>query len=196
MILIIDNYDSFTYNLYQMLSGFPYPLKVIRNDEMTVDELKQLDIHSIIISPGPGTPKEAGICIDVIKTFADKIPIFGVCLGHQSMGEAFGGNVVGAGEIVHGKSCQVHHKNRGIFTGLPSPFQAARYHSLIIEKSSLPSELIVEAETEGGMIMAVKHRDYPCYGVQFHPESILTPQGDLLVRNFLEIGGRYVKAVH
>lgn len=193
MILIIDNYDSFTYNLYQILARFPIPLKVIRNDEMSVEEIDNLDLKGIIISPGPGNPKEAGICIELIKKLAPKVPIFGVCLGHQSIGEAFGGNVIGAPQIVHGKSCLVYHKKDGIFKDLPSPLSAGRYHSLVVDRETLPNELRIEAETEDGIIMAIKHRNFPCYGVQFHPESILTPQGDILIRNFLEMGEKHVE---
>ncbi|MBP9841335.1 MAG: aminodeoxychorismate/anthranilate synthase component II [Simkaniaceae bacterium] len=184
MIVIIDNYDSFTYNLYQMLSHVE--VRVIRNDALTPSEVLALQPAGIIISPGPKSPKEAGISISLIQLAYDKIPILGVCLGHQAIAEAFQGKVIRAPSPVHGKRGQVFHKERGLFKGMPLPFEAGRYHSLIVEKSSLPSVLQIEAENEEGLIMALKHVDHPCYGVQFHPESILTQDGGKLIEAFLK----------
>lgn len=186
MLLIIDNYDSFTYNLYQLLAPYYPEIKVVRNDALTVDEIAALQPKGILLSPGPGRPEEAGICLELIRRFAPEIPLFGVCLGHQAIGMAFGGKVVPAKNIMHGKSSPVFHARQGIFQKLPLPFQAGRYHSLIVERESLPKELIVEAETGEGTIMAMRHESYPCYGVQFHPESILTSHGELLLREFLD----------
>ncbi len=185
MILIIDNYDSFTYNLYQIIAAIDPEVTVIRNDQILVEEIFRLNPRAIFLSPGPGRPEEAGICVELIRACAPKIPLFGICLGHQAIAAAFGGSVVGADEIVHGKSSIIFHQRTGLFKGMPLPFQAGRYHSLIVDKASLPRELLIEAETGEGMIMALKHACYPCYGVQFHPESILTPQGQTLIRNFL-----------
>lgn len=184
MIVLIDNFDSFTHNLYQLITQIEKDVKVIRNNEMTIDELKELNPTRIILSPGPGHPADAGICIEVIREFASEIPILGICLGHQAIGEAFGAQVIGAGEIMHGKPSSIYHKERGLFQGLPLPFDAGRYHSLVVDKESLPADLIIEAETEQGMIMGLKHAKYPCYGLQFHPESILTPLGAQLIKNF------------
>jgi anthranilate synthase/aminodeoxychorismate synthase-like glutamine amidotransferase len=187
MILLIDNYDSFTYNLFQYLSELGANIEVVRNDQVTLEDIDQMTPEKIVISPGPGTPKEAGISVPVVRHFAARMPILGVCLGHQSIGEAFGGVVTGAGEILHGKTCMVHHGGEGILRGLPDPFEAIRYHSLAIQKEGFPSaELEVTAESDSGVIMAVRHRRYPVEGVQFHPESILTVVGKDLLRNFLE----------
>lgn len=187
MILLIDNYDSFTYNLYQYLCELGAVVEVVRNDKTTVEEIEATGPAKIVISPGPCTPKEAGVSVPVVRHFAGKVPILGVCLGHQSIGEAFGGKVGYAGEIMHGKTSMVSHDGKGVFKGLPNPFEAIRYHSLAIQKEGFPSnELEVTAESDSGVIMGVRHRRYPLEGVQFHPESILTSVGKDLLRNFLE----------
>jgi anthranilate synthase/aminodeoxychorismate synthase-like glutamine amidotransferase len=187
MILLIDNYDSFTYNLYQYLSELGAEVEVVRNDEATVEDIEAMEPEKIVISPGPGTPKEAGVSVPAVRHFAGKTPVLGVCLGHQSIGEAFGGVVAGAGEILHGKTSMISHRGEGVFRGLPDPFEAIRYHSLAIQKDSFPSdELEVTAESDSGVIMGVRHRRYPIEGVQFHPESILTGVGKDLLKNFLE----------
>ena len=187
MILLIDNYDSFTYNLYQFLSELGAEIEVVRNDLITVDEIleRRSEFSAIVVSPGPCTPTEAGICVPLIRTVAGVIPVLGVCLGHQSIGEAFGGKVVRAPEVLHGKTSQIFHSGQGVFAGLPSPFTATRYHSLIVERSSLPAQLEVTAETADGIIMGLRHRELPVEGVQFHPESILTPVGKQLLANFI-----------
>ncbi len=190
MLLMIDNYDSFTYNLVQYFGELGAGVQVHRNDQITLDEVTNLNPERIVISPGPCTPNEAGISLDVIKHFAGKVPLLGVCLGHQSIGQAFGGNIVHAGEIMHGKTSMIHHKNEGVFAGLDNPFEATRYHSLVIEKNSLPECLEVTAwtETDGGKrdeIMGVRHKELDVEGVQFHPESILTQHGHDLLKNFL-----------
>lgn len=188
MILIIDNYDSFTYNLYQCVGHFNSEVKVCKNDEMTQDEIEALSPSHIIISPGPKYPKDAGISLQVIQYFSGKKPILGVCLGHQAIGEAFGGKVVQAKEILHGKPSSIHIANGNpIFRGLSPIIEGARYHSLILDKESLPDSLRVIAEDDKGEIMGIAHKDHPTFGVQFHPESILTPQGDLIIKNFLEV---------
>jgi anthranilate synthase/aminodeoxychorismate synthase-like glutamine amidotransferase len=187
LILIIDNYDSFTYNLYQYLSELGAEVEVVRNDEATVEDIEAMEPEKIVISPGPGTPKEAGVSVPAVRHFAGKTPVLGVCLGHQSIGEAFGGVVAGAGEILHGKTSMISHGGEGVFRGLPDPFEAIRYHSLAIQKDGFPSdELEVTAESDSGVIMGVRHRRYPIEGVQFHPESILTGVGKDLLKNFLE----------
>ncbi len=187
MILLIDNYDSFTFNLYQHLSELGAEVVVYRNDKITLDEIKVLlpRIEQIVISPGPCTPREAGISIDVLQRFAGRVPMLGVCLGHQAIGAAFGGNVIRADEVMHGKTSMIHHNDTGVFAGLPNPFIATRYHSLIVERSSLPADLEVTAETADGIIMGLKHRQFPIEGVQFHPESILTTAGKDLLANFI-----------
>src|SRR3990170_4325194 len=187
MLLLIDNYDSFTYNLYQYLCELGAEVVVARNDRMTLAEMEALGPVGIVISPGPCTPREAGISKEVILTFAGRVPILGVCLGHQCIGEAFGAVVEGAGEIVHGKTSLVHHDGRGVFRGLPSPFEATRYHSLAIRPDTVPDCLEVSARTDRGVIMGVRHRELPIEGVQFHPESILTAVGRDLLRNFLKM---------
>ncbi len=190
MILLIDNYDSFTYNLYQYLSELGAEVEVVRNDQVTLEEIETMAPERIVISPGPGTPKDAGISVPLVRHFAAKTPILGVCLGHQSIGEAFGGVVTGAGEILHGKTSMITHGGQGVLRGLPSPFEAIRYHSLAIQKDGFPNdELEVTAEAESGVIMAVRHKRYAVEGVQFHPESILTGVGKDILRNFLEEGG-------
>ena len=186
MLLMIDNYDSFTYNLVQYFGELGEDVKVVRNDEMTVDEIEKLHPDRIVISPGPCTPKEAGVSLEVIRRFAGRVPILGVCLGHQAIGQAFGGKVVHARTLMHGKVSPVHHAGEGVFAGLPTPYNATRYHSLAIEPQSCPESLEVTAWTEDGEIMGVRHRTLPVEGVQFHPESILTEHGHDLLRNFLK----------
>lgn len=188
MILLIDNYDSFTYNLYQYLCELGAEVTVKRNDEITLDEIEAMAPEKILISPGPCTPNEAGISVATIQRFAGKIPILGVCLGHQSLAQAYGGKVVRAPEVVHGRASDIHHEDEGVFKGLPKPFPATRYHSLIVEEDSLPDELQVTARTEDGLIMGLKHKNLPLEGVQFHPESILTEAGKDLLKNFLGEG--------
>ena len=189
MILLIDNYDSFTYNLYQYLAELGAEVLVLRNDKVTLEEIEAMTPERIVISPGPCTPREAGISVPLVRHFAGKLPILGVCLGHQAIGEAFGGVVAGAGEIMHGKTSLIHHTGQGVLRGIPNPFEAIRYHSLAIQKEGFPhQELEVTAETDSGVIMAVRHRRHPIEGVQFHPESILTAVGKDVLRNFLEMG--------
>ncbi|AMA74498.1 MULTISPECIES: aminodeoxychorismate/anthranilate synthase component II [Aneurinibacillus] len=185
MILMIDNYDSFTYNLVQYLGELGEELQVVRNDRITCEEIAELSPSYLMISPGPCTPNEAGISLEAIKRFAGSIPIFGVCLGHQSIAQVFGGRVIRAERLMHGKTSDVYHNGEGIFAGLPSPFKATRYHSLIVERETLPNCLEVTAETAEGEIMALRHRRLPVEGVQFHPESIMTEHGKQLLRNFL-----------
>jgi anthranilate synthase/aminodeoxychorismate synthase-like glutamine amidotransferase len=185
MILIIDNYDSFTYNLYQSIAQFRTNIQVIRNDCITVAAIAKLNPTAIILSPGPSRPENAGICLELIKKLYTTIPILGVCLGHQAITMAFGGKVIQAQEIVHGKQTYIFHNRQNIFNNIPLPFVAGRYHSLIVDKETLPQELIVTAENENETVMALKHTNYPLYGVQFHPESILTPEGNKLISNFL-----------
>jgi para-aminobenzoate synthetase component 2 len=187
MLLMIDNYDSFTYNLVQYFGELGEELKVFRNDKITLDEIADLQPEGIVISPGPCTPKEAGISVEAIKRFAGKIPILGVCLGHQSIGEAFGGDVVRAARLMHGKTSMVRHDGRTIFKDIENPFEATRYHSLIVKRETLPDCLEVSAWTEQGEIMALRHKDYLVEGVQFHPESILTRPGKDILRNFLRL---------
>jgi anthranilate synthase/aminodeoxychorismate synthase-like glutamine amidotransferase len=190
MILVIDNYDSFTFNLVQYLGEICCEkIEVYRNDKITVEQIREADPLAILISPGPCTPIEAGISVDVIKELGPKIPVLGVCLGHQSIGFAFNGNVIRAPYLMHGKVSQIYHKQQGVFKGLPIPFTATRYHSLIIERSSLPDCLEITAETDDGIIMGVSHKEYPIFGVQFHPESILTEGGRIILSNFLDIAG-------
>lgn len=187
MILLLDNYDSFSYNLYQLIGSVNPGIKVIRNDEMTVSEIEELDLSHIILSPGPGRPSEAGICIEVVKHFAEKLPILGVCLGHQAICEAYGAKISYAKEMMHGKQSEIAIDTEcKLFKNLPQQIRAARYHSLAAVEETMPKELIITAKTKDGEIMAVKHRDYEVYGVQFHPESILTPQGEIMIRNFLQ----------
>jgi anthranilate synthase/aminodeoxychorismate synthase-like glutamine amidotransferase len=187
MILMIDNFDSFTYNLVQYLGEMGQELRVARNDEITVDDIVALAPQKIIVSPGPCSPDEAGISVDVIKHFAGKLPLLGVCLGHQCIGQAFGGKIVRADHLMHGKTSPIFHDNKGVFAGLPSPFDATRYHSLLIEKSTFPECLEITAWTEEGEIMGVRHKEFALEGVQFHPESILTGEhGKVLLRNFVE----------
>lgn len=185
MILIIDNYDSFTYNLYQYIGTFDTDLRVVRNDQITVQEIEAMHPDRIVVSPGPKSPKEAGICVEAIQYFAGKIPILGICLGHQSIGVAFGATVSYAKELFHGKQSSITHEEQGIFEGIPSPIKVARYHSLAIMEDTLPECLAVTARTEDGEIMAVRHKEYPVVGLQFHPESIYTEHGKRLIENFI-----------
>jgi anthranilate synthase component 2 len=189
MLLMIDNYDSFTYNLVQYLGELGEDVKVVRNDEMTPDEIERLAPQRIVLSPGPCTPNEAGVSLELIRRFAGRVPILGVCLGHQAIGQAFGGKVVHAKTLMHGKVSRIHHHGTGVFRGLPTPYDATRYHSLAIERDTCPAELEVTAWTEDGEIMGVRHRALRVEGVQFHPESILTQHGHALLRNFLEDKG-------
>ncbi len=185
MILLIDNYDSFTYNLFQYLSELGAELEVVRNDKTTLDEIEASRPAGIVISPGPSTPLNAGISNDVVRRFGPRLPLLGVCLGHQCVGYAYGAEVGYAGEIMHGKSSLVHHDGRGVFDGLPNPFEAIRYHSLAIQPDSVPDCLEVTARTDKGVIMGVRHREYPVEGIQFHPESIMTEVGKDILSNYL-----------
>ena len=185
MIALLDNYDSFTYNLYQYLAELGADVQVWRNDAISVAELAALAPSQIVISPGPCTPREAGVSNEVIRALGPRIPLLGVCLGHQCIGEVYGGRVVRAPEPVHGKTALIHHTGAGVLRGLPQPFAAMRYHSLIVERDTLPAALEITAETADGLIMGLRHREYPIYGVQFHPESIMTQAGKDLLRNFL-----------
>tara|TARA_Y100001970_G_scaffold237900_1_gene298705 strand:+ start:13074 stop:13643 length:570 start_codon:yes stop_codon:yes gene_type:complete len=185
MILMIDNYDSFTYNLYQYMSELGVEVKVVRNDKITLEEISEIAPSKVVISPGPCTPDKAGISTDVISKFGSSIPILGVCLGHQCIGESYGGVVGGAGEIMHGKTSLIHHTGEGLFKGIPSPFKAIRYHSLMIYKDTLPNELEVTAWTDNGIVMGVRHKSDPVYGIQFHPESIMTEFGKEILSNFI-----------
>jgi anthranilate synthase/aminodeoxychorismate synthase-like glutamine amidotransferase len=185
MLLMIDNYDSFTYNLVQYLRELGAAVVVHRNDRIGIEEIRTLRPERIVLSPGPCSPAEAGICCDVIRTFGASIPLLGVCLGHQCIGAAYGGRIVRAGRLMHGKTSPIHHDGRGVFRGVPSPFDATRYHSLLIERETIPDCLAVSAQTLEGEIMGVRHRMHPVEGVQFHPESILTPTGKDLLANFL-----------
>jgi anthranilate synthase/aminodeoxychorismate synthase-like glutamine amidotransferase len=187
MLLMLDNYDSFTYNLVQYLGELGQDLKVYRNNKITIAEIEAMKPDRIVISPGPCTPKEAGISIDLILHYAGKLPVLGVCLGHQSIGEAFGGDVIRAPYLMHGKTSLIHHDGKTIFSGLPNPFEATRYHSLIIKRDTLPRSLEISAWTEDGIIMGVRHKQFKVEGVQFHPESILTNVGKDLLRNFLNL---------
>lgn len=188
MLLMIDNYDSFTFNLVQYFGEiYKGDICVFRNDKITIDKIRELKPGAIVISPGPCTPKEAGISVDVIKDLGNEIPVLGVCLGHQSIGYAFGGNVIRAPYLMHGKVSKIFHKANRLFDGIPVPFNATRYHSLIIEKSSCPQCLEITAETDDGLIMGVRHREFPIYGLQFHPEAILTENGKVLLSNFIKI---------
>ena len=185
MLLMIDNYDSFTWNLVQYLGELGAAVKVVRNDAITLDEIEALHPDQIVISPGPCTPTEAGVSVPLVRRFAGKVPILGVCLGHQAIGQAFGARVIRAQRVMHGKLSSIVHDQRGVFTGVPSPFNATRYHSLAIERASLPPALDVTATADDGEIMAIRHRELPVEGVQFHPEAILTEHGKMVLANFL-----------
>ena len=185
MILLIDNYDSFTYNVYQAVANLGHPLQVVRNDRISLADISVANYDAIIISPGPGTPDDAGLSKQIVREFAGKLPILGICLGHQVIGEVFGGNIVRAPQPVHGKTTEVAHQGDGLYTDLPQPFTAGRYHSLIVEEASLPECLEVTARNEENLIMGLRHRQFNVQGVQFHPESILTPLGNKLLANFL-----------
>jgi para-aminobenzoate synthetase component 2 len=186
MILVIDNYDSFTYNLVQYLGELGETIEVRRNDEIDLPGIARLNPQRIVVSPGPCTPKEAGISVAAIRTFAPRLPILGVCLGHQALGAAFGGNIIRASRLMHGKTSQIQHDGRGIYVGVPNPFTATRYHSLLVDRKQLPKCLVVSAWTREGEIMGLRHREYPLEGVQYHPESILTEVGKSLLVNFLK----------
>ena len=185
MILVIDNYDSFTYNIVQLIGSLGADIQVIRNDDKNVEEIKAMNPSRIIISPGPGTPDDGGVSLDVLRDISPEIPTLGVCLGHQCIGQAFGGNVIRAPKLMHGKTSQVYHRNQRLFTGVPSPFEATRYHSLVVEEP-LPDVLSITAFTSEGDVMALRHKEYPIVGVQFHPESILTTYGVRILQNFIE----------
>src|SRR6266700_2629589 len=185
MLLLIDNYDSFTYNLYQYLSELGAEVEVRRNDKITLDEIAALHPEQIVLSPWPCTPNEAGLSCQIVETFGERYPILGVCLGHQTIGQVYGGRVIRAPEPMHGKTSFIHHQGLGVFRDLPRPFEANRYHSLIVEYSTLPDELEITATTADGIIMGLRHRRYPVEGIQFHPESIMTPVGKDLLRNFI-----------
>lgn len=188
MILVVDNYDSFTYNLVQYLGEMGQDIRVYRNDAITLDEIAALKPDHILVSPGPCSPEQAGVSVKVIQEFAGKIPILGVCLGHQSIGHAFGGNIIRAGRLMHGKTSPIRHDNKGVFAGIPQEFTATRYHSLLIERDTIPDCLEITAETAEGEIMGVRHKSLPVEGVQFHPESVLTEHGRTLLQNFLAVG--------
>lgn len=196
MILLIDNYDSFVFNLARYLEELGQATLVVRNDALTVDEIATRKPNAIVISPGPCTPNEAGISLDIVRNLSDTVPMLGVCLGHQAIAAAFGGTIVRAPEPVHGRTSLIHHNGAGIFEGIPTPFRATRYHSLIAEEKTLPAELMVTARTSDGLIMGLAHRSRPCFGVQFHPESVFTEHGHQLLTNFLKIAGLQVAASH
>ena len=185
MIVLIDNYDSFSYNVYQLIGSVEPDIKVVRNDEVTIEELEAMKPEALILSPGPGRPEDAGICIESIKYFKDKLPILGICLGHQCIGEAFGGTVTYAKALFHGKQSEITHTGTGIFAGITSPVKVARYHSLAVQMDDLPECLTVMAQTKDGEIMAMQHKEYPVIGLQFHPESIYTEHGKRMVENFI-----------
>jgi anthranilate synthase/aminodeoxychorismate synthase-like glutamine amidotransferase len=187
MILMIDNYDSFTYNLVQYLAELGQKVRVFRNDKVTVDKIKKLKPSKIVISPGPGRPEDAGISCQLIRELAGKIPILGVCLGHQAIGYVYGGRIVNAPQLMHGKTSMIYHNQKGIFKGIPNPFEATRYHSLLVEKKNLPPCLEISAWTKKNEIMGLKHKEYPLWGVQFHPESVLTKAGKKILANFLKL---------
>ncbi len=188
MLLLIDNYDSFTYNLFQYLSELGEEVRVIRNDKITIEEIEKISPERIVISPGPGTPDKAGISNELIRHFGARLPILGVCLGHQCIGYSYGGKIERAGEIKHGKLSDIHHDGKGVFTGLPNPFSAIRYHSLAVMRDSLPDCLELSAWTSNGTVMGVRHRQFPVEGIQFHPESIMTAEGKDILSNFLKRG--------
>jgi len=185
MILVIDNYDSFTYNLVQLVEQYSNDISVVRNDKVKLDDIVRMKLSHILISPGPGRPENAGVCIKVIKAFGKLIPILGVCLGHQAIGFAFGCEIVRAETLMHGKTSMIYHDGKTVYKGIENPFEATRYHSLIIERDTIPPELVITSETQDGIIMGVRHKVYPIEGIQFHPESILTRTGEKLISNWL-----------
>ena len=187
MVLIIDNYDSFTYNLVQYLGELQAEMRIFRNDQITLDQARALKPERVLVSPGPCSPREAGLSNEIIREFGCRVPLFGVCLGHQCIGHVFGGNVIVNYRMMHGKTSPIHHDGQGLFAGLPNPFAATRYHSLVIERASMPDCLQVTAWTDEGEVMGVRHKELPIHGVQFHPESILTESGRLMLQNFLEL---------
>ncbi|UCF80007.1 MAG: aminodeoxychorismate/anthranilate synthase component II [Acidobacteriota bacterium] len=187
MILLIDNYDSFTYNLYQYLYELGGRLRVVRNDKVTVKEIEKMRPEKIIISPGPGTPDDAGVSVDVVRALGAKVPTLGVCLGHQAVGRAYGGRITRARRLMHGKTSEIRHDGKGIFRGVANPFTATRYHSLVVARKRFPKELVLVAQAEDGTVQALRHRKHPVFGVQFHPESIMTTEGKKILRNFLEV---------
>jgi anthranilate synthase/aminodeoxychorismate synthase-like glutamine amidotransferase len=187
MLVLIDNYDSFSYNLVQGMAGQGAEIRVFRNDAISVDGIAELEPDGLVVSPGPCTPKEAGISVEAIRAFSGRLPLLGVCLGHQCIGAAFGATIAGAGRIMHGKTSMIEHDKTDLYRGMKNPFPAGRYHSLVITADTVPAELIVDARSEDGEIMGVHHAEHPTYGVQFHPESVLTPSGKRLLRNFLQI---------
>lgn len=186
MLLLLDNYDSFTYNVYQLLSSLGAAVEVIRNDRITVEEIAKRGYEGIVISPGPGVPSEAGITEEAIRRFKGRLPILGICLGHQAIGEVFGGQIVRAGEIVHGKASPLIHNGKGLYANLPQEIEVGRYHSLVVDRDRLPDCLEITSELANGMIMGLRHKEYDIEGIQFHPESILTPQGEMMMKNFLQ----------
>ena len=190
MILLIDNYDSFTYNIYQYVSELGAKVAVVRNDKITIPDIHKMKPEKIIVSPGPCTPKEAGLSNEIILEFGPSMPVLGICLGHQCIGAAFGGSIVKAGEIMHGKTSEIFHDGKGVFTAIDNPFRAIRYHSLAIQKDDLPECLEITAWTKTGIIMGIRHKEYPIEGVQFHPESILTEAGKAILSNFLKVGDK------
>ncbi len=194
MLLMIDNYDSFTYNLVQYLMGMGEDVAVYRNDAVTADEIAEMAPQAVVISPGPGRPETAGVSMEAVRRFSGRIPILGVCLGHQSIAEVFGGKVIHARRLMHGKTSAVTSDGRGVFRGIKSPFQAMRYHSLAVDRASLPACLCVTAEDEEGEIMGIRHVEHPTESIQFHPESIMTPVGKRLLRNFLRLAGEFTEA--
>lgn len=187
MVLVIDNYDSFTYNLVQYLGEQSAVMQIFRNDQITLDRIRELEPERILISPGPCSPNEAGLSNDIIRTFGPTTPLLGVCLGHQCIGHAFGGEVIVNSRLMHGKTSPISHDGRGIFAGMPNPFTATRYHSLVVKRENLPDALEITAETKEGEIMGLRHKEFPVHGVQFHPESILTEEGRIMIRNFLAL---------
>jgi len=196
-LLLIDNYDSFTYNLFQYLAELGAEVDVRRNDKVTLDEIERLAPDGIVLSPGPGRPEDAGVCIGTVERFAGRIPILGVCLGHQAIAQAYGATIVGAPELLHGKTSEIQHGGSGLYAGMPSPFRAVRYHSLVADPATVPDCLVVDSKTDDGIVMGLHHRDLEVYGVQFHPESILTDGGKTLLQNFLDVaaGARIPVAV-
>ncbi len=188
MLLVIDNYDSFTYNIVQYLGEMQVKMEIFRNDQISIDQIRALNPERLLVSPGPCSPREAGLSNEIIRTFGPQIPLFGVCLGHQCIGHTFGGNVIVNHRMMHGKTSPIRHNGKDLFAGMPNPFEATRYHSLVIERKSLPDCLEITAETEEGEIMGVRHKEFPIWGVQFHPESILTESGRTILQNFLKLG--------